>query len=1669
MTTQFRASRVSSRRSRRRRPRFVPVNQDIIRALREDADRREREAQRERRAEEEARLKRMPLSFFAEQAASLNMSLDEVVPRFGTNPGLAEQELEVDREVARLRGKQIETELQQEAQRQFEIERERESIRRKAQREQGELSAAEARIASPQQKIAQAQKEEETKARQTQGELEPLFGRGRPDAGPRQITPLLPEQRLTPEQQKQRIMHDVLGAAFGVTPVRENVAPTPTQRERRTVFGTLLGSEPLIPSIPHVTPGTREYVLGLPESTAAFAAVGLPGLLRGNRGRLAPFSMEARRQTTQEFRERFSGLERFGIETAITAPLPGIGFGGLPTRVAPRAVRFLKPPSGLGATVPSFARPEGFAAFERLSAAEASRAGGFRDVIVVDEIHTEGRRLTLRNTATARDFVTRGDVPGRRIILSADATATQIADAQREIAGGVFRPHRRLGHRLPREITEEEKRLNDLQTRLPILRQRAEGQSPRSTHVVNLREAEAEIRMLQERLGREAPPTQFTERVGLLPEAPDVVIERPMELSGLAQAQKLTAAGIRIMQPRSPKWIKAARRNPHLQSDMVDQAKRVSEGLPRDGPPGAYPPPTGTALDDSLQALSQFKDRVPRANVQEQLLTVKTRIFEELTDENARVVATSAKVRATWRKQFGEELPDALDAEMLLALNKGVAAGALQARVDTMRQVRNTLGQGISQDYVNEFMLSKRFIEIGQQLPDRTFPKGYDPATSQLKLDQMVESLGPEGFARVEAAAAHVRDLSRELLQMRVKSGMISQTFADSLEAMYPHYSPLRYAEFLDEFIDTGRGPMSTFSSGIQHLSEAGVDPSVMPVPPLREMFHAGIKAENQIQRNDIARSLVQMHLKHPDVAPFIKKTTAPPGARGNIIQYLDNGGKMQTYQVPEWLADFARKDALLPLDSHWFFGVGRFLNALPRGFITTYNPGFMAYNWIFDTLTVLQMQQVLPTRVIQALGKNLTALVKEDPMYTRMIKAGSDPLGWHGASATRMAEKIEKGRYEIKDIGSWRQLAKNPWDAVREIGHAIEMSPRRAVFEKALERGSTDKQAALLARRTTVDFQRAGRATRLANNFYLYLNPAVQGALMPIRAARDYPRARIGIAAFMGISVAAYAWNRQFPEYADVPLFDKLGKLIVQSPSGEINKFGNIVPHYFVLTPLREMAALHGSITYLLGQLDGKSPEDVDQFLKALVPLVNPVEGVVSFTGGRPAVPTYIGEILLEMSMNHDSYRNRPIVPPELQGLPVEQQYDEFTSEAARRVGDWFGVSPKKLDHLMRTGIGSDLVGGADYALRSRQGIDPEVEGYAQVLRDIQETQPASEVARLRRLVLEGLPLELRRRVEAEERRPEPRLPFADSMRRRFDRRLGGQTYKTGLEQALSKRGLSVGQWQQIREVLRSFSETQEGIHETEDTAFNKGQIDGEQYREFLKMKSFAYSAEMTGLGARYPRAREILTNSKIRQEFNNDIYTLANSAPDSRSQIEILLGAYRSIQIPSLTKKVIEGDFATSEDEDWAEYELRRAEFLSGLSPKLAREVQSLSEAGRTPLERELRRGREVYAVYWDLHRLKIKEVYGSDAPLRIAQYQRWLQLGGQERSDYALVNSWLGDLYREIQQDRQLMRESDPELDAFLYRWSYTNTLRHPENQGREGELRPSMQRLREGLPR
>jgi hypothetical protein len=62
----------------------------------------------------------------------------------------------------------------------------------------------------------------------------------------------------------------------------------------------------------------------------------------------------------------------------------------------------------------------------------------------------------------------------------------------------------------------------------------------------------------------------------------------------------------------------------------------------------------------------------------------------------------------------------------------------------------------------------------------------------------------------------------------------------------------------------------------------------------------------------------------------------------------------------------------------------------------------------------------------------------------------------------------------------------------------------------------------------------------------------------------------------------------------------------------------------------------------------------------------------------------------MLELSNNINYFTGGPIVPQRLEGVLPEAQYTSRTSEVAKEVGGFFGISPVKLDHAVRAYTGS-------------------------------------------------------------------------------------------------------------------------------------------------------------------------------------------------------------------------------------------------------------------------------------------------------------------------------------------------------------------------------------------
>ena len=908
---------------------------------------------------------------------------------------------------------------------------------------------------------------------------------------------------------------------------------------------------------------------------------------------------------------------------------------------------------------------------------------------------------------------------------------------------------------------------------------------------------------------------------------------------------------------------------------------------------------------------------------------------------------------------------------------------------------------------------------------------------AQAGLAEMRATLGAENYSRVEQAAAIWRDSLADLLKRDVKEGFITQELFEQLRGMYPWYVPIRYQELIAKQMEgMGTKSVSVTRSGIRRLSEVGLEEATEPMAS-RILRHF-IQSQRRVMANRAASALVEDLRLDPVLKGQIKPVSGvrpvaqvegeeifrrPPGEIRGTISYME-AGKRKVWKVPPEIARMAKGFQGMPLED--IEGFLRVLQMPFRHTFVTYNPAFMAGNMLFDTTTVAVTRGILPHEVAANIGRNLRGIFKADPEMAAIIKEGGDVIGWHGRSAAQVIKDVQKsGNLVLHTEADWKRFMTRPWELMREVGHAVEYAPRRAAARRVLGQTGDLRLAAMAFRDSTVDFPRMGTAMRLLNGAYLFLNPAVHGTLLPLRALRDIPAAKYGVAGLVGSSLVVYSWNRQFPEYADIPTFDKYGGLLVMIPSSEYDRFGKKVPHYIKIIPmLRELAAFTSIPTYILSKLDGMAPEDTGTFLKTMVRQLNPVGQIVG--GGLP-VPTVLGELLTETAINYDAYRNRPIIPLELQGLPSAEQYDETNSEVARRVGQFLNWSPKKIDHVLRSGIGWDIVGGLDALLRrTQEGKDPNIVALTEQLKDIQELVPPESIELERRKYLGGLTASEREAVLKEERTPEPRIPFAESVMRRFYRKLGGNIYSSSLREAEKATGISPKQTRQAGRLLGDYLDKLQATQEQQDAALENGDITREQWRGAHSEGGKLYAGALGIISLLFPKAAQVASPDDW-AAWQESVTTLAGSMPDRRSKGELLYVAWRSIPMPEIAPGI--PDFET--------LFTHRDEFRNGLSLKNKDLLDEWRTAFLTSTEKEYDSDTEQLRDYWRIE-AGVKKEIGPELSKNLDLYSALKTTEKREERFTPAEMQTMASIEREIRARKENMRRYRPEVDAVLVKW-------------------------------
>jgi len=172
--------------------------------------------------------------------------------------------------------------------------------------------------------------------------------------------------------------------------------------------------------------------------------------------------------------------------------------------------------------------------------------------------------------------------------------------------------------------------------------------------------------------------------------------------------------------------------------------------------------------------------------------------------------------------------------------------------------------------------------------------------------------------------------------------------------------------------------------------------------------------------------------------------------------------------------------------------------------------------------------------------------------------------------------------------------------------------------------------------------------------------------------------------------SLLEYAVNRDDPEYWDQPQWMR-----------DLFWMFKIRGHWVRIPKPFELGLIFGTLPVrILEWIDREDPEAVSKFFKET--LLAELEPIAPMPNA--ALP------LIENLYNYSFFLDRPIVPRGEQEREPRYQFGPRTSEVAKLIGRWGGVSPRKIDNLLYswTGglgrLGTDVV---DYAAE-KAGLRP-------------------------------------------------------------------------------------------------------------------------------------------------------------------------------------------------------------------------------------------------------------------------------------------------------------------------------------------------------------------------
>jgi len=259
--------------------------------------------------------------------------------------------------------------------------------------------------------------------------------------------------------------------------------------------------------------------------------------------------------------------------------------------------------------------------------------------------------------------------------------------------------------------------------------------------------------------------------------------------------------------------------------------------------------------------------------------------------------------------------------------------------------------------------------------------------------------------------------------------------------------------------------------------------------------------------------------------------------------------------------------------------------------------------------------------------------------------------------------------------------VATRPFEMLRITSELIENATRLGEF-KRVSGGLTEKAAiqegGMASREVTVDFARIGAKTRAMSMISAFFNAAVQGEERVIRAFAENP---VGVTTKMMTaitlpSILLYLSNREDPRWQEIPRWQKDLFWIVFTKD-----------HIYRIPKPHSAGIMFGSLPErMLEAYESDHPGAMKDLEKSILSTFIP-----------NMIPTVAAPIVDQFA-NRSLFTGAPLIPAAQEKMLPEYQYTEYTTEAAKAIGQIMGAFPGMRDRSIRDE--DTVIGGVARAL---------------------------------------------------------------------------------------------------------------------------------------------------------------------------------------------------------------------------------------------------------------------------------------------------------------------------------------------------------------------------------